>query len=214
MKRQHTSRRVVPSALLSRDPVQFSSTIGVSLSSVIEVSASVSVGIICDQHGGHGCHAANNINEVNKFCLNDVVHNEDRAVKRRGMNTRSRPMIVGAVTALDTCARALSQEEILGSKVAADVSGKLRSRRKIDCIQTGSAHFDELLAPDEAHFLSTDGWGLPRPYKLYCTVGYPSSLFCQYQGGVPYGMVLQDQLQQHKLLISLLVIVLTKTMEF
>jgi hypothetical protein len=98
-------------------------------------------------------------------------------------------MIVGAVTALDTCARALSQEEILGSKVAADVSGKLRSRRKIDCIQTGSAHFDELLAPDEAHFLSTDGWGLPRPYKLYCTVGYPSSLFCQYQGGVPYGMV-------------------------
>lgn len=189
MKRLRTTRREVPSALLSRDPVQFSSTVGVSLSAIIEVSASVSVGIICDKHGGHGCRAANNIKEVNKFCLNDVVHNEDGAVKRMGMNTRSRPMIVGAVTALDTCARALMQKEIGGSKVAADVSCKLRSRGKIDCIQTGSAHFDRLLAPDEAHFLFTDGWGLPRPYKLYCTVGNPSSSFCQYWGGVPFGMV-------------------------
>lgn len=171
----------MPSALLSRDPVQFSSTIGVSLSAVTEVSASVSVGIICDQHGGHGCHAANNIKEVNKFCLNDV--------KRIGMITRSRPMIVGAVTALDTCARVLTQKEIVGSKVAADVSGKLRSRGKIDCIQTGSAQFDKLLATDDAHFLFTDGWGLPRPYKLYCTLGYPFSSFCQYRGGVPFGMV-------------------------
>ncbi|KAL3782077.1 hypothetical protein ACHAW5_000698 [Stephanodiscus triporus] len=203
-----------PSALLSRDPAILSSSIGVSLEDVMDVRASVALGIICDPHGGHGRQAAEAIEEVTRFC---VEENEEEGGKeggvegatgleRGGMGIRPTAMMAGAVTALDACARARALMDVVDSKRAGHHGPvgrgyRWRSREQLDCIKTGSVRVDGLLAPDDAHSSFVDGWGMPRPYKLpgrrhrdnvderHYAAGYPSSPNIGCLGGVPFGMV-------------------------
>ena len=178
-----------------------------------DVRAAVALGIICDPHGGHGRHAAEAIEEVTRFCMEDEGEEENgrggggavgaTGLERGRASTRPMAMMAGAVTALDACARVRALRVVVDSKRAdhrgaVGCGGRPRSMERLDCVRTGSVHVDELLAPDDAYSSFDDGWGMPRPYKLPSRShldhedddddeGHNANL--GYMRGVPFGMV-------------------------
>ncbi len=191
-----------------------------------DVRAAVALGIIRDPHGGHGRHADEVVEEVATFCVGggevDEKEIEERGgakgttgIERGSMGTRPMATMAGAVTALDYCARARALKEYIVDhhrrrRHGSDGGGGGRqcSMMRLDCIRTGSAHLDVLLAPDDAFNSFDDGWGMPGPFKLLSSshryegssfeddesryVGggnHSSSNFGFSPRGVPFGMV-------------------------
>jgi len=205
-----------PSALLSRDPIKLSTDLNTSLHNIHTLRSNVAREIILNPYSGHARHAADVAAGVTKLCCideNDVDNDDDtgatieRQERRRILGskrvfTRPKPLLSGAITALDMCARARYIKTMTSgcnkyNIVDKDVSIQQRSKY-LACIRTGSDAIDKLLAPDHSYSSFDDGWNMPHPFATntdtdegeYHTNRYSStSLQSGCENGVPFGMV-------------------------
>jgi len=167
-----------PSALLSRDPIQLSSSLSTSLATIKHIRGNTANSII---HIGHGIQAEEIIDGVTKYCCcsrnNDNDDNNDDTNDAKGrdnMMVRRRPkaLIAGAVTVLDLCARTLLLKSSKCSSSSSSSSSPQSSHSVIlDCIRTGSTSIDQLLALTDDNnntysSLFDNGWSMPYPYNI------------------------------------------------
>ena len=192
-----------PSALLSRNPTQLSTSLQTSLTTIKSIRNNAAIEIINNEYIGHGKLSEEIINCVSRYCI--ANHNDD--VQQQQTNKR-RPtaLLAGAVTALDLCARELLLKSIPksstlhGNGTANNIS--LRRGHRNDCIRTGSKSIDQLLSPDSSYTSFDQGWTISYPYKIPSSnyeaveqhttnnTSHPSSSQTHSNnGGVPFGMV-------------------------
>lgn len=193
-----------PSALLSRDPAQLSSSLNQPLNFVKNVRASVADAIIMDPNSGHGWSAAETVARVTKFCVEKdfltrechenidisakTQEGESHTHKGHGKRCdnpqyggafhpklRPPPVILGAVTGLDMCAQSFFVHNLSGYK-----------QSDTRFIGTGSEALDDLLQPDQSCCTCRDGWSLPYPYKIPII---NSTLQSSKARGISFGMV-------------------------
>jgi len=204
---QHYAPIKTPSALLSRNPTQLSTSLQTSLTTIKTLRNNAAIEIINNDYIGHGKQCEEIINCVSRYC----IANDDNDQQRRLNNRRPTALLAGAVTALDLCARELllksiSKSRTFGNGTANDMSGLRRGHCK-DCISTGSKSIDQLLAPDSSYTSFDEGWTISYPYKIPSnnyeaveqqyqmnhTYPHPSTstqLTTHHNnGGVPFGMV-------------------------
>jgi len=193
-----------PSALLSRDPAQLSSSLNQPLNFIKNVRASVADAIIMDPNSGHGGSAAETVAIVTKLCVEkefvtreccqdiDITSKTQEGKShnrkwhgKRGNNPqfggafhqklRPPPVILGAVTGLDMCAQSFFVHNLSGYK-----------QSDTQFIGTGSQALDDLLQPDHSCYTCRDGWSLPYPYKITII---NSTVQSSKSRGISFGMV-------------------------
>jgi len=197
---QHYAPIKTPSALLSRNPIQLSTSLQTSLSTIKSIRNNAAIEIINNDYIGHGKQCEEIINCVSRYC---IANNDD--INDQRLNSCPTALLAGAVTALDLCARELLLKNISKSRTlhshshtAANNMGLSRGQ---DCISTGSKSIDQLLAPDSSYTSFHDGWTISYPYKIpsnnyeneqqtmnKTSPHHPSSSSSSH-GGVPFGMV-------------------------
>ena len=185
-----------PSALLSRDPAILSADLNTSLRNIHTLRVSVAREIISNPYSGHERHATDVATAVTKFCCihtddNDNTIDNLQARGRISQQQRSKPLIPGAITALDMCAHA---------RYIKTISSRRSNQQHFNfsCIRTGSDAIDMLLAPDHSYSSFDDGWSMPHPFDLPCgTINnnidggecFTDPLQSDCERGVPFGKV-------------------------
>ncbi len=193
-----------PSALLSRDPAQLSSSLNQPLNFIKNVRASVADAIIMDPDSGHGGSAAETVAIVTKFCIekdflnrecNEVVDIAAKVQEVKGLSYKSHtkrcnnpqngwafhpqlrppPVILGAVTGLDVCAQSCFVHNL-----------SRHQQSGTHFIGTGSKALDGLLQPDHSSSIFRDGWCFPYPYKITINNSTAQS---SNDRGIPFGLV-------------------------
>ncbi|KAL7433354.1 hypothetical protein ACHAXH_005529 [Discostella pseudostelligera] len=204
-----------PSALLSRDPFKLSTDLNTSLHNIHTLRASVAREIISNPYSGHARHAADVAAGVTQLCCidenDDDNDDQNPTIERQGKRilgshqhefNRPKPLLSGAITALDMCARARYIKTITSgcnknNIVDNDFSNQQRSKH-LDCIQTGSDAIDKLLAPGHSYSSFDDGWSMPHPFAINSNTDDEEYLTNRYSSttsqsscaqGVPFGMV-------------------------
>jgi len=185
---------------------------GVSLNKVHAIRANVAAGIIYDAHVGHGKNADELMEEVTKHCIgvsfDDAEANHATiATKTTDLTadgdgnecvpfTRPKPLMPGAMTALDLCAKALLLKNATTPSSCQANGYDGGGSPPLNCIGTGSHAMDKLLAPDEAYSSFDAAWSMRNPYKIPNN-DHASSSFDDNENeinppsghGIPFGMV-------------------------
>jgi hypothetical protein len=209
-----------PSALLSRDPAKLSTDLNTSVRNIHVLREGVAREIISNPYSGHARHASEVAEAVTKYCCcindnggDDGNDEEDDATnttnnKLRGRKggsqqqqhhgiTRPKPLLAGAITALDMCAHARYIKNMHVNRGDSVSNQQQHCSTYLSCIRTGSNAIDTLLAPDHSYSSFDDGWSMPYPFRSSSEnntddeMNLTSSYSTQsgYDRGVPYGMV-------------------------
>ena len=192
-----------PSALLSRNPTELSTSLSTSLHNIKSIRNNAAIEIINNEYIGHGKQCEEIINCVSRYCIaND--NNDDINDQHRLNNRRPTALLAGAVTALDLCARELLLKSISSSSQYNGTANttSLSNGHYKDRISTGSKSIDQLLSPDSSYTSFDEGWTISYPYKIPSSneiaaeqtmnnIHHPSTQLTTHSnnGGVPFGMV-------------------------
>jgi len=190
-----------PSALLSRNPIQLSTSLQTSLHNIKTIRNNAAIEIINNDYIGHEKQCEEIISCVSRYC---IANSDDQ---QHRLNDNPTALLAGAVTALDLCARELLLKSISSSSTSGNgTANTMTLSRGQDFISTGSKSIDQLLSPDSSYTSFDEGWTISYPYKipsnnyeatnLYQTNNtshqHPSSTQLtthSNNGGVPFGMV-------------------------
>jgi len=163
ISQQHYAPIKTPSALLSRNPIQLSTSLQTSLSTIKSIRNNAAIAIINNDYIGHGKQCEEIIDCVSTYCIAiDDGDDQQNITKYR----RPTALLAGAVTALDLCARELLLKSIPNNSTFGNGTANSSRGHSKDCIRTGSKSIDQLLAPDSSYTSFDEGWTISYPYKI------------------------------------------------